>query len=391
VTLGIAVLGSTGSVGSSVLRVVRQHPERLRVVALGAFGSSPDQLVRQAEELRPRLVGVADPAAAREVARRVPAGVEVVAGEEGLAAVACHPEARRVVAAMVGAAGLRPAWAAVEAGKDLALANKECLVVAGRLLMELARRRGVALLPVDSEHAALHQALRGGREGEVERLVLTASGGPFWRRDGATFDAITPAEALRHPTWKMGAKITVDSATLMNKGLELVEASHLFGVAPERVDVVVHPQSIVHSLVEFTDGTWLAQLSANDMVFPVQYALAWPERWRNDFPRLTPSELGRLEFHPVDTAKFPTVGLARDALLAGDSAPAVLNGANEVAVGAFLRGEAGFPAIAATVASVLEEHAAVAVASLDDALAWDAWGRARAAERLAVSAARGVR
>jgi 1-deoxy-D-xylulose-5-phosphate reductoisomerase len=382
VTVGIAILGSTGSVGASVLRVVRQHPDRLRVVALGAFGSDPAKLLRQVEELRPQLVGVADPSAAREVARGAPAGVEVVAGEEGLAAVACHPEARRVVAAMVGAAGLRPAWAAVEAGKDLALANKECLVVAGRLLMELAARRGVAILPVDSEHAALHQALRGGRPGEVSRLVLTASGGPFWRRDAATFDAITPAEALRHPTWQMGAKITIDSATLMNKGLELIEASHLFAVPPRQVEVVVHPQSIVHSLVEFTDGAWLAQLSANDMVFPVQYALAWPERWGNDFPRLQPGELASLEFHPVDGGKFPTVELARAALLAGDSAPAVLNGANEVAVDAFLRGVSGFPAIARTVAAVLDAHRACATATLDEALGWDAWGRTRAAELL---------
>jgi 1-deoxy-D-xylulose-5-phosphate reductoisomerase len=391
---GIAILGSTGSVGQSVLRVVRQHPDRLRVVALAAYGSSPDALVGQVEELRPRLVGVADPVAAREVARRVPAGVEVIAGEEGLVAVASHPDARRVVAAMVGAAGLRPAWAAVAAGKDLALANKECLVVAGRLLTELAARHGVALLPVDSEHAALHQALRGGAAGEVARLVLTASGGPFWRRAAATFGAITPAEALAHPTWKMGAKITVDSATLMNKGLELIEASHLFGVPPARVEVVVHPQSLVHSLVEFCDGTWLAQLSANDMVFPVQYALAYPERWDNDFARLSPTALGRLDFHPVDGDKFPTVELARAALAAGDSAPAVLNGANEVAVEAFLRGATSFPAIAATVAAVLAEHAAVAVGSLDDALAWDDWGRARAGELLgdaAAERARGVR
>jgi 1-deoxy-D-xylulose-5-phosphate reductoisomerase len=383
---GIALLGSTGSVGASVLRVVRQHPERLRVVALGAYGSDPDKLVRQVEELRPELVGVADPAAARQVARQVPAGVEVVPGDEGLMAVARHPGARRVVAAMVGAAGLRPAWAAVEAGNDLALANKECLVVAGRLLMALAARHGVAILPVDSEHAALHQALRGGRADEVSRLALTASGGPFWRRPAETFATITPSEALAHPTWKMGAKITVDSATMMNKGLELIEASHLFAVAPERIEVVIHPQSIVHSFVEFHDGTWLAQLSANDMVFPVQYALAWPERWSNDFPRLSLAALGKLELHPVDGAKFPTIELARAALLAGDSAPAVLNGANEVAVGAFLAGATSFPAIAATVAAVLEEHSPCAVGSLDDALAWDAWGRERAAARLALPA-----
>jgi 1-deoxy-D-xylulose-5-phosphate reductoisomerase len=385
VTLGIAVLGATGSVGSSVMRVAREHPDRLRVVAIAAYGTNPDKLLREVEALRPRLVGVMDAGAARDLAARVPAGVEVVAGEEGLRAVATHPEAGRVVAAMVGAAGLRPAWAAVDAGKDLALANKECLVVAGRLLTELAAARGVALLPVDSEHAALHQALRSGRSEEVARLVLTASGGPFWQRDAATFASITPAEALAHPTWKMGAKITVDSATMMNKGLELIEASHLFGVPPERIEVVVHPQSLVHSLVEYCDGSWLAQLSVNDMVFPVQYALSWPERWGNSFPRLAPAELGRLDFHAVDGEKFPTVDLARRALGAGDSAPAVLNGANEVAVEAFLAGRTSFPAIAGTVARVLDGHAAQRVGSLDDALAWDDWGRRRAAEVLAGS------
>ena len=394
--LGIAVLGATGSVGESVARVVRAHPERLRVVSLAARGSDPDKLLACIGELRPLLVGVADPEAAREVARRAPEGTEVVAGEAGVVAAATHPEARRVVAAMVGAAGLRPAWAALDAGKDLALANKECLVVAGRLLMARAAARGVAVLPVDSEHAALQQALRGGRPEEVSRLVLTASGGPFWRRDRSTFDDITPAEALAHPTWKMGAKITVDSATLMNKGLELIEASHLFGVEPERIEVVVHPQSLVHSLVEFRDGTWLAQLSVNSMVFPVQHALSWPERWDNDFPgddfpRLDLAALGRLEFHPVDRDRFPTVQLARAALAAGDSATAVLNGANEVAVAAFLRGAAPFPAIAATVAEVLAAHSPSAVGSLDEALGWDEWGRAQAAARLGGGAAtRGV-
>jgi 1-deoxy-D-xylulose-5-phosphate reductoisomerase len=382
-TVGVAVLGATGSVGSSVLRVVREHPERLRVVALAAYGSDPEKLLGQVEQLRPALVGVVDRSAAREVARRAPPGVEVVAGEEGLCAVATHPEAERVVAAMVGAAGLKPAWAAVDAGKDLALANKECLVVAGRLLVALAARRGVRLLPVDSEHAALHQALRGARQEEVARLVLTASGGPFWGRDAATFESITPEEALAHPTWKMGAKITVDSATLMNKGLELIEASHLFGVPPAAIEVVVHPQSLVHSLVEFRDGTWLAQMSPNDMAFPVQYALAWPERWANSFRRLSPGELGRLDFFPVDEEKFPTVALARRALAAGDSALAALNGANEAAVGAFLAGRTTFPAIARTVRAVLDEHPPRPVASLDEALGWDDWGRRRAAELLA--------
>jgi 1-deoxy-D-xylulose-5-phosphate reductoisomerase len=386
VTLGLALLGATGSVGRSVLRVVRQHPERLRVVALAARGSDPEALAAVARELRPRLLAVAEPAAAREVAALLPAGVELAVGEEGVCAVARHPEVQRVVAAMVGAAGLAPAWHALDAGKDLALANKEALVVAGRLLMALAARRGAAVLPVDSEHAALHQALRCGRPEEVRQLVLTASGGPFWRRSAGSFADIRPVEALAHPTWKMGDKITVDSASLMNKGLELIEASHLFGVPADRIDVVLHPQSILHALVEFRDGSWLAQLSVNDMVFPVQYALSYPERWGNDFPRLELATLGALELHPLEEEKFPTVGLARQALASGDSAPAVLNAANEIAVRAFLRHQAPFTAIAATVARVLEEHEPAPVESLEAALEWDRWGRRRAAEHLAVAA-----
>lgn len=351
---GIAVLGSTGSVGTSVLRVVRQHPDRLRVVALAARGSDPEKVLRQVEELRPSLVGVADQVAAREVARRAPAGVEVVPGDEGLLAVACHPQADRVVAAMVGAAGLRPAWAAVDAGKDLALANKECLVVAGRLLMGLAAQRGVAVLPIDSEHAALHQALRGGREGEVERLVLTASGGPFWRRPAETFAAITPAEALAHPTWKMGAKITVDSATLMNKGLELIEAHFLFGLPGSRLDVVVHPQSIVHSLVEYADGSMLAQLGNPDMRTPIAHALAHPERIESGVSPLDLARIGRLDFEEPDMERFPCLRLAHEALDAGGGAPCVLNAANEVAVEAFLARRIGFAGIAQLNARVLD-------------------------------------
>lgn len=381
-TLGLALLGATGSVGRSVLRVIRQHPERLRVVALAAYGRDPDALVALARELRPRLLAVADPQAAGKIEGRLPPGVELALGEEGVCAAACHPDAQRVVAAMVGAAGLAPAYRALDAGKDLALANKEALVVAGALLMSLARRRGALVLPVDSEHAALHQALRCGSAEEVERLVLTASGGPFWRREAASFEGIQPAEALAHPTWKMGEKITVDSATLMNKGLELIEASHLFAVPPERIEVVIHPQSIIHSLVEFRDGSWMAQMSLNDMVFPVQYALSYPERWANEFPRLDPGGLGALELHPLEGDKFPTVALARQALAAGESAPAVLNAANEIAVEAFLRRRAPFTAIAATVAKVLEEHSPVPLGSLEDALEWDRWGRRRAADLL---------
>jgi 1-deoxy-D-xylulose-5-phosphate reductoisomerase len=284
---------------------------------------------------------------------------------------------------MVGAAGLPPVHAALAAGKDVALANKESLVVAGRLLTELAARSGAAILPIDSEHVALHQALRAGERDEVRRLVLTASGGPFLHRDPASWDTIRPEEALRHPTWSMGAKITIDSATLMNKGLELIEASHLFGLGPERIDVVVHPQSIVHSLVEYRDGSWIAQLARNDMALPIQYALSLPERWENAFPRLDLAALGALTFLPLDDRRFPSVRMARQALSSGESAPAVLNAANEEAVHAFLSGRLPFPAIFDTVAEVLDAHVAVAVTTLADALSWDDWGRRRAREVLA--------
>ncbi len=384
-SLGIALLGSTGSIGSSALEVVRHHSAKLRVVALAARGRNPEALAAQAREFRPELVAVADEGAAAALRGALPPGVRLAVGESGLIEAATHPDAGRVVAAMVGAAGLRPVHAALAAGKDLALANKESLVVAGSLLTRLVGERGTRILPIDSEHVALHQALRGGSREEVRRLVLTASGGPFLDRPRETWGTIRPEEALRHPTWAMGAKVTVDSATLMNKGLELIEASHLFALPPAQIDVVVHPQSIVHSLVEFRDGSWLAQLSRNDMVFPIQYALSYPERWESGFEPLRLEELEALSFRPVDGHRFPSVDLARRALAAGESAPAVLNAANEVAVEAFLAGRAPFPAILETVEEVLGAHTAGPVATLDDALAWDGWGRARAREVLAHS------
>lgn len=377
----LAILGATGSIGTSALAVVRHHRDKLAVVALAAQGRHPAKLLELAREFRPRLVAVLEPEAAESLRGELPAGVELAVGEAGLAAAACHEEVDKVVAAMVGAAGLLPVAAALAAGKNVALANKESLVVAGRLLTASATRSGAVILPIDSEHAALHQALRCGAPHEVRRLVLTASGGPFLRRDPATFAAIRPEEALKHPTWAMGAKISIDSATLMNKGLELIEATHLFAVPSAAIDVVVHPQSILHSLVEYRDGSCLAQLSVNDMIFPIQYALAWPERWENDFPRLQLEKLGALELEPLDEVRFPSVGLARRALALGDSGPAVYNAANEVAVHAFLDGGARFSEIVATVAAVLDEHAArpaPSVGSIDEALEWDRWGRERA-------------
>ncbi|MCM2268737.1 MAG: 1-deoxy-D-xylulose-5-phosphate reductoisomerase [Thermoanaerobaculia bacterium] len=378
----LALLGATGSIGRSCLEVVRHHPERFELVAVGALGSRPDELVAVAREFRPRELVVVDPAAAAAIRPHLPAGTRLAVGEDALVALAVHPDVDRLVGAIVGAAGLRPVHAALSAGKDVALANKESLVVAGKLLTGVAAATGATLLPIDSEHVALHQALRAGRPEEVERLVLTASGGPFLRRDPATFGAIRADEALKHPTWSMGAKISIDSATLVNKGLELIEAHWLFGLPAERIDVVVHPQSIVHSLVEWRDGSWIAQLAPNDMIFPIQYALAYPDRWANRFPRLEPAALGSLEFLPLDRVTFPAVDLARAALAAGDSAPAVFNAANEVAVHAFLDGRIRFPRIVATVERVLARHQPAAVVSLDEALAWDAWGRREAAAGL---------
>lgn len=383
--LSLALLGSTGSIGRSTLQVVRHHPDRLRVATLAAAGSNLDALEAQARELRPELIAVHDAAAARELARRLP-DIEIVAGAEGVKAAASHPSVDRVVAAMVGAAGLEPAYAALEAGKDVALANKEALVVAGPILKRLALERGAEIVPIDSEHVALHQALRCGDASEVRRLVLTASGGPFRERERASWDSITPREALAHPTWSMGRKISIDSATLMNKGLELIEAHHLFDVQPESIDVVVHRQSQVHSLVEYDDGSWIAQLSVNDMIFSVQYALSFPERWANDFPRLDLGAMGRLDFDPLDEERFGSVRLARQAAAAGGSAPAVLNAANEVAVYAFLAEQLRFPQIVETVEAVLNAHEVTAVESLADALDCDAWGRRCAREWLAARA-----
>ncbi|MGH9381974.1 MAG: 1-deoxy-D-xylulose-5-phosphate reductoisomerase [Thermoanaerobaculia bacterium] len=377
----ITVLGSTGSVGRSALEVVRRHPERLEVVGLAARGSHPRRLIEQILEFRPARVAVVDAAAAARVREAIPGGVEVVEGAAGLAELAADAAADRVLAALVGVVGLPAVHAALAAGRDVALANKESLVVAGALLLGVARRTGARVLPVDSEHAALHQAMQGAPADAVHRLVLTASGGPFRLRD-EDFAGITPGEALAHPTWQMGPRITVDSATLMNKGFEVIEAVHLFGLPLERVDVVVHPQSQVHALVEYSDGTWLAQLAPNDMVFPVQYALGWPERWASPFERLEPSRLGRLDFEPVDEQRFPALRLAREAFRLGPSGPAVLNAADEIAVEAFLAERLPFSAIPGLVAAVLEDHQPGPVDDLEGALAWDRWGRQRARELL---------
>jgi 1-deoxy-D-xylulose-5-phosphate reductoisomerase len=382
----LAVLGSTGSIGEQTLAVVEAFPERFRVTALGA-GRNVEKLAAQVRQFAPELVAVADADAVRGLRERLAgARVEIAVGPAGLEDVARAP-ADLVVSGLVGAVGLAPTLAALAAGRDVALANKEVLVMAGALVMREVRRRGVALLPVDSEHSAIFQALAGQRREDVARLVLTASGGPFRTWTAERIARATPEEALAHPNWEMGPKITIDSATLMNKGLEVIEARWLFDVPPERVDVVVHPQSIVHSLVEFQDGQVLAQLSVPDMRAPIALALSYPERLPLDLPRLDLAAVGRLEFEAPDRKRFPCLDLAWAALAGDEAAPAVLNAANEVAVRAFLDRRVPFPAIAATNEAVLASHLARRgvgeVAELGDVLEADAWARARAAEELA--------
>jgi len=381
----LAILGSTGSIGEQTLSVVERFPERFAVVALAA-GRNVEKLAEQVRRFRPALISVADISGAQ--ALRVLLGPELpelVVGEEGLIAVAEAP-ADLVVAAAVGAVGLRPTLAAARAGRAVALANKEALVMAGALLTREVQRSGAALLPVDSEHSAIFQVLAGQRREALKKLVLTASGGPFRTWPAERIARASVEEALAHPNWEMGPKITIDSATLMNKGLEIIEARWFFDVPPEHIDVVVHPQSIVHSLVEFVDGSVLAQLGVPDMRIPIAVALAHPERLPLDLPSLDLAALGRLEFELPDRKRFPALDLADAALRGGELAPAVLNAANEVAVAAFLKGEVAFSSITATNSAVLERHLAQAVSGtlqdLEDVLEADRWARTAAQEEL---------
>jgi 1-deoxy-D-xylulose-5-phosphate reductoisomerase len=380
---GLSILGSTGSVGTNVLRIVEAFPERLSVVGLSA-GRNVERLAEQVARHRPRVVSVAT-AEAREALGRLAdlSGVRVAVGREGAVEVATHQAAQMVVASAVGAVGLVPTYAALDAGKDVALANKETLVMAGELMVARARARGASLVPIDSEHCALHQCLEGRRPEEVRRLVLTASGGPFRMRARETFAQVTRAEALHHPTWSMGPKITIDSATLMNKGLEVIEARWLFGVTAERVSVLIHPQSVVHSMVEFVDGTVLAQLGVTDMRLPIQYALSYPERWPAAIPGLDLTRGLKLEFEAPDLGRFPCLPLAYRALAAGGSMPAVLNAANEEAVSAFLDGRIPFTAIPESIAEVMDGHPAGPLRDLEAVLEADAWARRRSRETLA--------
>lgn len=379
----VAILGSTGSIGSSALDVIDRLPGRFEVVALAA-GSNLSRLSLQVEKYRPRLVSVKsdrEAAALRTLARR--RGFRIVSGAEGAEEVAAGSGAETVVSAITGIDGLRPTLAAVRAGKRVALANKESVVVGGALLRREARRSGARIIPVDSEHSGVFQCLARVRKGQVRRVILTASGGPFFRTPLRDLAGMTVREALRHPVWRMGRKVTVDSATLMNKGLELIEARFLFDIDPARLDVLIHPQSAVHALVEMTDGSILAQLGAPDMRLPIQYALTWPDRPDSGLPRLDLAALGRLEFHEVDVRRYPLFLLARLALEAGGSFPVALNAANETAVAAFLDRRIGFAAIAALVRSVVDAHRPGPADSLEAILEIDREARRSARRFLA--------
>ncbi|HKO58943.1 MAG TPA: 1-deoxy-D-xylulose-5-phosphate reductoisomerase [Thermoanaerobaculia bacterium] len=386
----VSILGSTGSVGRSTLDVVDAFSDSLRVVGLAA-GGNLELLASQIERYRPELVSVRNPADVEPLRSRLGGQkVEILCGAEGASAVASMPSADAVIAAIVGAAGIPPVYAALTAGKRVGIANKEVLVAAGDVMTRAAREHGGEILPVDSEHNAVHQALRCGAHAEVQRIILTASGGPFLTRDLGTFDEVTVDAALAHPTWKMGNKISIDSATMMNKGLEVIEAHHLFSMPAERIDILIHPQSIVHSMVEYVDGSIVAQLSTTDMKFPIQYALLYPERVVAPFARLDLAKIRTLDFLTVDPHRFPAVELAYEACRTGGSMPAVLNAANEVAVERFLAGELPFTGIVEVVGRVLERHAgAVApIGSVDDALRYDAWARN---EARGIDVAAGVR
>jgi 1-deoxy-D-xylulose-5-phosphate reductoisomerase len=354
----LSLLGSTGSIGNNVLAVVRQFPERFRIVGLSA-GRRLDLLAEQVLEFKPECVSIGDPALVGALAEKLPAAYRsrIVSGQEGNCTIASLPSADMVVSAVVGAVGLLPTLTAIQAGKDIGLANKETLVMAGRLIMAAVHRHGVRLLPIDSEHSAIFQALEAGRKEDVARIILTASGGPFRTWNHQTLRQATPDQALAHPNWTMGRKISIDSATLMNKGLEVIEARWLFDVQPDQIEVVVHPQSIVHSLVEYRDGSVVAQLGIPDMRIPIAYALSYPERLELGLSRLDLAQCGGLGFEQPDHDRFPSLRMAYEALTLGGVRPAVLNAANEVAVEAFLAGRIGFTQIARIVGTALDKTA----------------------------------
>jgi 1-deoxy-D-xylulose-5-phosphate reductoisomerase len=381
---GISILGSTGSVGVTTLDVVSRFPERFRVVAMAA-GQNLDLLVDQVRRFKPELVSVATPELARDLRGRLSGEkVDILHGMDGAIAVATHRDAQFVMSAIVGAVGLRPTLAAAKAGKDVGFANKETLVVAGEVMTRAVRDSGSLLLPVDSEHNAIFQCLEGRQRANLKRIILTASGGPFLKLPMERFAGVTIAEALQHPTWRMGAKITIDSASLMNKGLEVIEARWLFDLPAELISVVIHPQSVVHSMVEMIDGSVIAEMAVPDMAIPVAYALAYPERLPlTHLKPLSLAECGALTFEEPDINRFPCLRLAFEALNAAGTMPCALNAANEVMVAAFLAGETQFLDIARNIETVMTRHSNQPARSLEDLIETDGWARAQARELIA--------
>jgi 1-deoxy-D-xylulose-5-phosphate reductoisomerase len=378
----VAILGSTGSIGTSALAVVDAHAERVEVVGLAA-GNNVTLFAEQVARYRPRTIAMGSGAAIDELKSRAMALPTIAGtGSEGLIGVATHPDADIVLCASSGTAALEAVLSAIDAGKTIALANKEVLVMAGGLVTDAARRKGVPILPVDSEHNAIHQCLHGRNVTELRRLILTASGGPFRGRSLSALEHVTAADALKHPTWQMGPKITIDSATLMNKGLEVIEAHWLFGAAASQIEVVVHPQSIVHSVVELIDGSMIAQMGTTDMRLPIQYAFSYPERWSAPVPFLDLTRAGTLEFHAPAWENFPCLRLAYRALEAERSLPIVLNAANEVAVASFLRGRLGFTAIPRVIAETMDAHVAAPTDTLDAVRRIDRWAHEFASSKI---------
>jgi 1-deoxy-D-xylulose-5-phosphate reductoisomerase len=373
----VVILGATGSIGESALKVARDIPDRMEIVGLAA-NSNAKKLAATANETRAQSVCLVDETKLDILARELEYKPRILGGEEGLLEIARLTNSEMVLVAIVGTGGLRPTLAAIEAGKDLAVASKEILVMAGEIVMREARENGVNVLPVDSEHNAIFQCLEGKNSLDIRRIILTASGGPFRETPRTDFKSITPEQALKHPTWNMGPKITIDSATLFNKGLEMIEAHWLFGVEMQHVEVVIHPQSIVHSMVEFADGSTLAQLSYSNMCFPIQYAVTWPDRVPNTLPPLDFSKLSRLEFFTPRYEDFPALNLARRAGETGGTLPAVMNAANEVAVAGFLDRQVRFPDIWQIVGEVMNRHRSVAHPDLDAILQADLWARKEA-------------
>ncbi len=377
----ISILGATGSIGDSSLRVISEHPERYQITALTAQNNAT-KLIALAQTHRPELVAIGNEAHAATVREALnPLGIKVLVGAQGIEEAASHA-ADITVAAIVGAAGLMPVMQAISQGRSVALANKEALVCAGELVTRACMAHGTTLLPIDSEHNAIFQVLDNAHRAQVEKITLTASGGPLLNRPLDTLSQVTPEEAVKHPRWEMGAKISVDSATMMNKGLELIEAHYLFSAPPSQLDVLVHPESIIHSLVHYADGSVLAQLGMPDMAIPIAYALSWPKRIPVSTPRLDLAQLGSLHFMPLEKERFPALSLAKAALDAGASAMIALNAANEVAVAAFLERKISFTAIAQTVAHVVEQTPPVAISTLEDVIEADRLARIHAQECL---------